>query len=304
MKVNKKVLQLIAAIQILIFHFWINSSNTGVENFIRTISYIGVDIFFFVSVYSMSQRYDENFNYLSFIKNRFKNIFIKYWILLAIAIVYKRYSSVIYKILGIEIFIKGGGAFLWFIPGIMLVYLLFPFFLKWKNKYKTYIVLAVYLLVSIAVTNFTSYKEIFILLNRLPVMLFGYELSKRKLKGNKLIGVVSIMLSLACLYKFGYKAKLNFPIYDFYYIFAIPFIYGLLPLVENIKLNKVFDKVSKTTLEIYGLQMIFGFDISSKIYLLFKNPLISNIVSLSLIILLAIIFKTVYDFINSKISFK
>ena len=62
MKVNKKVLQLIAAILILVFHLWINVTNLEIENYIRLISYVGVDIFFFVSAYAISQRYDDSFD--------------------------------------------------------------------------------------------------------------------------------------------------------------------------------------------------------------------------------------------------
>ena len=46
---NKKSIMAFAALQILIFHLWINLSSSEIENFIKQISYIGVDIFFFLS---------------------------------------------------------------------------------------------------------------------------------------------------------------------------------------------------------------------------------------------------------------
>ncbi len=299
MKVNKKVLQLIAAILILVFHLWINVTNLEIENYIRLISYVGVDIFFFVSAYAISQRYDDSFDYSSFIKNRFKNIYLKYLIFLLIALIYKRYHSFIYKLLGIEIFIKGGGAFLWFLPAIMMVYIIFPLFLKWQNRYKTLIALIVYFLVAFSITNYTSYDAIFILLNRIPVILLAYELSQKDIKNNKLLGFIVLITGLLLLYFFGYKKRLDYPIHELYYLCALPLIYGLTSLTEDIKLPRYFVPIANATLEIYAVQMIFGFDISKKIYQLLQIPLLSNIVTLSLIIIISIIIKSAFDKIFS-----
>ena len=51
---NKKLIMFFAALMILIFHLWIyinpiTNNLFKIEVFIRTICYIGVDIFFFVS---------------------------------------------------------------------------------------------------------------------------------------------------------------------------------------------------------------------------------------------------------------
>ena len=295
MKVNKKVLQLIAAILILVFHLWINVTNLEIENYIRLISYVGVDIFFFVSAYAISQRYDDSFDYSSFIKNRFKNIYLKYLMFLLIALIYKRYHFFIYKLLGIEIFIKGGGAFLWFLPAIMMVYIIFPLFLKWQNRYKTLIVLIVYFLVAFLITNYTNYDAIFILLNRIPAILLAYELSQKDIKNNKLLGFIVLITGLLLLYFFGYKKRLDYPIHELYYLCALPLIYGLTSLTEDIKLSRYLLPVANATLEIYAVQMIFGFDISKKICQLLQIPLLSNIVTLSLSIIISIIIKSAFD---------
>ena len=70
---NKKVIMTFSSLMIIIFHLWINLSlkNTKIneiETFIRYISFIGVDIFFFLSAYSL-ERSKIN-NYLEFIKSR------------------------------------------------------------------------------------------------------------------------------------------------------------------------------------------------------------------------------------------
>ena len=56
MTVNKKFLQLTGALLIIIFHLWIKLSSSFVESFLVSIAYIGVDIFFLVSVTSLVNR--------------------------------------------------------------------------------------------------------------------------------------------------------------------------------------------------------------------------------------------------------
>ena len=67
MTVNKKFLQLTGALLIIIFHLWIKLSNTFLESFLVSVAYIGVDIFFLVSVTSLVNR---EINYREFIINR------------------------------------------------------------------------------------------------------------------------------------------------------------------------------------------------------------------------------------------
>ena len=72
-------------------------------------------------------------------------------------------------------------------------------------------------------------------------------------------------------------------------------IYGLTSLTEDIKLSRYLLPVANATLEIYAVQLIFGFDIYKKIYQLLQIPLLSNIVTLSLIIIISIIIKSAFD---------
>ena len=63
---NKKLIMFFATLMILIFHLWIyinpiTNNLFKIEVFIRTICYIGVDIFFFVSAFSISNKEIKNY---------------------------------------------------------------------------------------------------------------------------------------------------------------------------------------------------------------------------------------------------
>ena len=139
---NKKAVMFVASLLILIFHFWIYiSSKTSplfkYELFIRQICFIGVDIFFFISAFSIYGVKIEH--YLNFIKKRFIKVYLLFIIFSFIAFFYNKWSlkELILTISGISLFIKGGGSYLWFVPAIMLVYILLPLygFIEKNNKY-------------------------------------------------------------------------------------------------------------------------------------------------------------------------
>ena len=72
---NKKSVSVIAALLILIFHLWIPVTGSNTENFLRQISYIGVDIFFFLSGLSLVKPIVSR---KAFYLNRFKNVYLKF----------------------------------------------------------------------------------------------------------------------------------------------------------------------------------------------------------------------------------
>ena len=75
MKINKRFLQCIAALQILIFHLWMPLTNTMIEQFLIKTGYMGVDLFFFLSAYSLA---DKTISYGSFLKNKVIVLYAKF----------------------------------------------------------------------------------------------------------------------------------------------------------------------------------------------------------------------------------
>lgn len=308
---NKKTIAAISSILIIIFHFWINISNSIVEEYLRQVCVIGVDLFFFISVYSLSKK--EEIKYKEFIKNRFINVYLKFIILTILVSIIKSWSikKIIFTILGIDLFISGGGSFLWFIPGIMIVYLLIPFFIKLvdKNlKLSLIVVIISYVLISLILTNILNYREIFILLNRVPVMLLAFYLGKYNIidnlsrkKYNILLVILLILGNLISYYVIVNKIKIDF-IYDIFYVLNVPLEIGIVLLLNKIKANKVINVIGDSTLEIYGLQMIFGFKLANRLLMLMKSKILTNLSLILILILISVIVRMMYEYIYRSIK--
>lgn len=301
---NKKAIMFLASLLILIFHFWIYvSSKTSpifkYELFIRQICFIGVDIFFFISAFSIYGVKKEE--YISFIKKRFIKVYLLFIVFSFISFFYNKWSlkELILTISGISLFIKGGGAFLWFVPAIMLIYILLPLysFLEEKNKYILPIIVIIWVILAFTISNYTAYKEIFILLNRVPIILLGYYSAKyklfEKLSKKKMI-LISIIGSISGILLLYYFFRSDFYIRDFYYILAIPLVIGIILFINELPKNKIIDKVGSATLEVYALQMTFGYDIANLVSRIVSNYLVANISTIIIIIIISLLINYSY----------
>lgn len=303
---NKKTIMAFSALFILIFHLWINVTNSVVEIFLKQLCVIGVDLFFFVSAYSISKK--DNINYKKFISNRFNNIYFKFVVLAIICALYSSWDFIkfIKTIIGIDLFISGGGAFLWFLPGIMIIYLLIPLYKKIddKNPLITPIfVIIIYLILSIVISLFTDYTSIFILTNRIPIILLGYYIAKYNIieylnRNNLKYFIVTILLLIIGLIVsyITIVQKIKFEwFHDILYILNIQIELGIILLLDKINSNKIINILGSCTLELYGVQMIFGYSLADKIYSLINNTLIYNVCIIISLIVFAIILKYIFD---------
>ena len=285
---NKKTIMTFSALFIVIFHMWINVTNSPIEMYLRQICVIGVDLFFFLSAYSIGKR--KNIEYKKFIIDRFLKIYLKFIIFACIAAFYLNWdiSKFIKVILGIELFNKGGGSFLWFIPGIMLVYLILPLYKKVDEKYPKATPISailIYLITTISISLFTNYRNLFILTNRIPIILLGFYFSKYDIfkylnKHNLRYWLITIILIISGI-MISYLVYINhFNVTWFkeiFYILYIPLNMGIIFLLDKIKDNKISSLIGSVTLELYGLQMIFGFKLANAIFRYTNIRLLSNI---------------------------
>lgn len=292
MKINKRFLQCIAALQILIFHLWMPITKTTIEQFLIKTGYIGVDLFFFLSAYSLA---DKTISYGSFLKNRVLVLYAKFAFFVGLMAISNTSFGIhrIWKSLTFfEFFERGGGAFLWFLPAILLFYFLYPFFLRWGNRWKVLLVLFLWMVGSIVLEKGFSYTAIFIFTNRIPIILAGYVLKKKSIP--PWVVVLFFPIGIAFIYFFGFYRKLHFPIRDMYYVFVVPMVIALVILSSYIKKNRIWDVLSSVTLELYALQMIFGQKIVCGLYFEIKNPLLTNIGVLLVFFTLAFLLKGVF----------
>ena len=312
MTINKKFLQVIAAFQILFFHLWAPLTSTQIEQFILKTAYVGVDMFFFLSAYSLAGR---EIDYVPFLKDRVLKLYAKFAFFVLIMALFSKSFGVIRAVkslMFIEFFQKGGGAFLWFIPAILIFYAVYPLFLKWNSRFKVIWVLLIWLTGSVFAEHVLSYTAVFIFTNRIPVILAGY-LFKTYCTGNrdaimpdnnKMNRTIQILrrswillipLGVLLLYMYGFKVRLNFPIKDMFYVLAIPSVIGLVMLSSYVKKYAVTESLGSITLELYAVQMIFGQRILIWAYNVFnKNALLTNIFVTGVMLLLAYIISHVF----------
>lgn len=318
----KKSLAGFAALLIVFYHFWIPLSTSAIETNIYRSTYIGVDIFFFVSAYSQAQR--KQSSYLKFIVNRFEYIYAPFVVMAVICGIYKHWklSRLALVVSGAEFFKRGGGSFLWFIVGIMLFYFIAPFIirLKEKNGPITFLsVIFVWLMLVITLQYVFAYTPIFILLNRIPIFLLGmyYDDIRRAVpKKLKLPFILAgLIVGGILVYKFGAGTKLMKPLIDIYYVVAVPFTLAVVGLFDYISQrssvkNIPFTFVGGITLELYGMQMIFGYDIEKKLLRLFKNldisawmtKLIPCVLTVCLLIIIAWLFAGLKKMVLNKVG--
>ena len=311
MTINKKFLQVIAAFQILFFHLWAPLTSTQIEQFILKTAYVGVDMFFFLSAYSLAGR---EIDYVPFLKDRVLKLYAKFAFFVLIMALFSKSFGVIRVVKSltlIEFFQKGGGAFLWFIPAILIFYAVYPLFLKWNSRFKVIWVLLIWLTGSVFAEHVLSYTAVFIFTNRIPVILAGY-LFKTYCTGNRdaimpdnnkmnrtiqilrRSWVVLIPLGVLLLHMYGFNVRLNFPIKDMFYVLAIPTVLGLVTLSSYVKKYAVTESLGSITLELYAVQMIFGQRILIWAYNVFnKNALLTNIFVTGVMLLLAYIISYV-----------
>lgn len=282
---NKRVIKCIAALFILAFHLWIVVTPSKIELFFVKIGYVGVDLFFFASAYSLA---DKEIEYTSFVKERFLTIYPRFAFFVVISALWNHWSLMrIIKILSFyELFERGGGAFLWFIPAIMLFYLFIPFYAKWDCPYKELVVLAIWLSASICLERFTGYSKIFIFTNRIPIMIMGYTMKKADIP--KWGSILCLAVGIVLLYYFGFTNKLHVPFTGFYLVLASVFVVGLAGVSLSIPESKWMKWISDATLELYAIQMIWGAELVTHIYRLVGNALLTNGLVLCMIIGLAI----------------
>ncbi|MCQ2555365.1 MAG: acyltransferase [Clostridia bacterium] len=303
---NKKGIMLFSALLIVIFHLWIpvsipQSQAYEFEAFLKRICYIGVDIFFFLSAYSYASK-ERKFK--DFILNRFKKIYIPFVVFSVVMLIYSSWdiSRFLLTVSGVNLFIRGGGSFLWFIPAIMIVYLILPLYdrLYRKNSILAPVIaFIVYFAVAATVTNLTNYTSIFIMLNRFPIIIIGHLLAKKKVfenlsdKKTLALGLLFFIAGFAILY-LTRNTFYSF-IREFYYVVSIPLSMGCMMLISLVKPNRFIDSLGELTLEMYGLQMIFGGKIATAMFRLISIKLLSNIATIVIVIALSFIVHILFN---------
>lgn len=311
---NKRTVMTFSGLQILIFHLWVNmSAGSTAEMFIKQTAYIGVDIFFFLSGYSLSSR--KVSSYWDFLKNRFGTVYIKFFIFAVIAALIGGWKAARFLkvITGVNLFTAGGGAFLWFLPAILIFYILFPPYQKTYEKHPLASIIAsfvIWLAAGLIMSGFRELYHIFIVWNRIPVFILGCFMAQSdtfsKLLCNSkkrvILGVMLTAIGGFLLYLFAFRTRLQMPIRDMFYVMGIPACIGLILLIGMIPENIVIRQIGMSTLEMYAVQMILGYSFANRIIKLTGNKGLTNLCTIVFVILLAVFFRVIYEKLRKLIS--
>ncbi|MCQ2452645.1 MAG: acyltransferase family protein [Oscillospiraceae bacterium] len=279
MKINKPLAQLLSALWILVFHLWITLTGSVAERYLLTIGYVGVDIFFLLSAYSLA---DKELSWWPFLKGRLITVYGKYITFIVLALLVNHWSILRAAKAAsfVDFFTNGGGSFLWFIPAILILYALYPLFLRWKLPQKGLVVLAGWFILCFACEKLTGYNKIFIFANRIPVFLAGWAL--KKYRAPKWLPLLCLPIGLVGMYLWGFTAKLNVPFKDFFFLFGGLGAIGISFLTGYIKTGKLVKFLAGGTLELYGLQMVIGPKVVMAIYRLTGSKWVTNLLMILL----------------------
>lgn len=307
---TKKWIASFAALGILVYHLWIpvfpyRTIPGQAERFLITSAYIGVDLFFFLSAFSLTARPVRD--YRSFLKNR------------------------ALKLLPLFFIAWITGHFLWFLPSIMILYLALPPLLRVcrKRPLLSFVLLMagwagiVYLLLGVI----QPAADLGIFLFRIPVIILGayaVKFQKQLLSPHALpAGLLLLFIGTGLIYRYGYLTRVNTPFRGTFYLTGIPAVLGIVlifsyftserDLVQTEQVFRIIGGLNRTrqssrmignlnhprwvprmigflgsiTLELYFAQMVFGAALISWFFRLTGSRLLTNLLAAAAVLLAA-----------------
>lgn len=315
LKKTKTPIMGVAALLIILFHLLPMSRSSDIlSNSIRyivTTAYIGVDIFFFMSGYMAF--FSDVSDYVQYIKRKFLRIYPMFILSCAIFVLMGGLTikNALLTLSGIDLSLHGGGSFLWFVPALMIFYLVMPLLIRLVKKigviHFLFLTLTAWIVIMISLEGLLTNHSANIFLCRIPVMLLGiasakYEgVWKRKYKTAAAIPLLTIGILLTL--NFGYLAKAEFLISDIFYLIAIPHALGAMLLMDSIFSAyrvHVFQFLGKISLELYCFQMVFGAFLFERVIVLIKNSMLSFTIVFVLVLFLSYVVSLLMKYVIKK----
>lgn len=278
-KINKyrKELFGISAIAIVLFHIGNYTKLLPSDYFIgKLISLVfcagnsGVDIFVLLSAIGLTYSFKKN-TLTTFYLNRVKRTYIPYLVFALLFFIWYDFIALkdgivqyILNILSINYFFVGPVFPFWFIPFIMIMYMLFPLIYKInkKSKYITILIsfsiIIIEFLLCISKSNlYTNYET---MISRIPIFLFGVLIADSKIRFSKKYNLLLFPLGFI---SFLLKNLLSFPEMICKYllfIFALSIVVLYITIRESYKisfLKNINCFFGKYSLEIYISHVLF-----------------------------------------------
>ena len=252
-----------AILWIMMLHFTFNQIKP--LGFIAQYGFAGVEIFMFVSGFGLYYSLEKDHHLIHFYRKRLLRIFPTYYILGIFASIFLFSDNLLtylfrYTTIGFWI---GREYWEWYIPSLVVLYLVSPLLKKIIDRYM-YIVggalcslgLAYYLIDKDHILD----RSHFFFLYRIPAFIFGMVCANW-VKNGISSKYFFIILALGLPF-FIYMFPLHHQVYNYKYfslIFLLPcFLLVFLMISKSIKkVNPILSQIGKASLEIYLIQCIF-----------------------------------------------
>lgn len=250
---------------VMMLHFTFNQIKP--LGFIAQYGFAGVDIFIFVSGFGLFYSLDKNDNLVSFYRKRLLRIFPTYYIIGLITNLLITHDDILsflfrYSTLGFWI---GNKYAEWFIPSIILLYLIAPFIKKAIER-KWLISICTFIVCLYLTSYFLADKEDildrshYFFLYRIPAFIFGMTCAYW-LKNN-MSTIYFLYVMILGIPFFTYLYPFHHQVYNFKYYslaFLLPlFVTIFLTLSKCTKcLSPFLTKIGRASLEIYLIQGTF-----------------------------------------------
>ncbi len=275
--------------------------------FLAQYGFAGVDIFMLVSGFGLFFSLDKNSEIIPFYKKRFLRIFPTYYILGIFASILLYHDSILtylfrYTTIG---FWTGGIYGDWYIPSIVLLYILMPFIKKLYDRKFWIIIISVCCLclivsyILVVSNNLPKSEPHFFLLYRIPSFLFGMTCAYWVKNGFS--DTYYYYILIAGIPFFIYLYPHHHEIYNYKYfstVFLLPIFTSLFIVISRHcpPINPIISKIGQASLEIYIIQGMFFHAISTGIITMSTEY--HDIISILLIILSSCLGITVHWLID------
>lgn len=312
-----------AMILVAIFHSSLKIDHIPILGFVKFIGDMGVDIFFFVSGLGMYYSFQKNNTTVEFYKKRILRI-IPVWVVInlivqiyGILMTNQTIEKSLLNLSGLSFWLTGS-LFYWYVPAIIVLYLVTPIFMKMFkcNICKAYAYMFACLIVLIGICFVLHNSHLFIFLFRVPIYFVGIYIGKLSSQNEKIsakeLKLVTVLLIVGLAIEaiiMLFNGKYSFVKYYFKYIFffitaialclLLSFIFDRLNINESKVVGKILMYIGTCTLEIYLLHEfvlarciyfsgLAGIDTDKIFYSTFMN----------IVVFVAVVFLA--HFINSK----
>lgn len=258
-----------AILWIMMLHFDFNQIKP--LGFIAQYGYAGVEIFMLVSGFGLFFSLDKDNHVLRFYKKRLLRIFPTYYILGIIASIFLFHDNILsyiirYTTIG---FWTGGIFWEWYIPSIVILYFLAPFF-KWLYDKKQHVLLCIISLGILIIVLCYIDKDLFdrahfFFVYRIPAFIFGMACAywlKHSISNKYYILILIMGIPLfSILFPYHHQVY-NYK--NFSFLFLLPTTTLIFILISKyIKvINPIISIMGKASLEIYLIQSMFYYQIN------------------------------------------